>query len=94
MLKATGGGGGMGMAVCLDAEELKLTYERTVEMTKVKYSLRMRRATADLTHAIATVLDPLRGLGFLHREVHPSRPAYRNPNIWRWKRQSTRLWRA
>lgn len=35
MLKATGGGGGMGMVVCKDPETLELEFARTVAMTEV-----------------------------------------------------------
>ncbi|KAI5481371.1 urea carboxylase [Pseudohyphozyma bogoriensis] len=38
MLKATGGGGGMGMVVCSDASELRKAYASTVEMTKNLFS--------------------------------------------------------
>ena len=43
MLKATGGGGGMGMSICFSEDELRENFESTVGMTKVRRSLLRRR---------------------------------------------------
>jgi len=39
MLKGTSGGGGMGMEVVKDEAELKEVYQRTVDMSKVRFEL-------------------------------------------------------
>lgn len=72
MLKATGGGGGMGMVVCEDADELETSYESTVKMTKVS-------PYQSLSPCFFFNLSPvpLFQRWSLHREVYSSSKAYR-----------------
>lgn len=80
MLKATAGGGGMGLVVCDKAEDVKEGFR----MVQSRGTTKTSHGSRALTKYRPDIVQKRR---LIHRKVLPGKSSYRSPGLWQWSRR-------